>query len=141
MPIGIKALFSKKNSTCEGLAASPSILIRRPSNADQETPRTPALSDLGSSAISWNRYPLGRETVTPGRAKLTTQPKLSGAQRGGFFSQAGKFAPVGVRIPHLWSAASCFAPLGLVLIEDNFFKGSHSLPSSLVARPRPSLIC
>ena len=83
------------NSTCEGLGASrpPSILIRRrPSNAGRETPRTLTLSDLGSGAISWNsypgrdRYPLGRETVTPGRARLTTQPKLSGAQWGGFFS-------------------------------------------------------
>ena len=85
-----------------GASRPPSILIRRrPSNAGRETPRTPALSDLGSGAISWNRYPgrdrypLGRKTVTPGRARLTTQPKLSGAQRGGFFPTGGEIRPGG----------------------------------------------
>ena len=92
----------KKKLDLRGASRPPSILIRRrPSNAGRETPRTPALSDLGSGAISWNhypgrdRYPLGRETVTPGRARLTTQPKLSGAQRGGFFPTGGEIRPGG----------------------------------------------
>ena len=119
----VVSLINKKKLDLRGASHPPSILIRRrPSNAGRETPRTPALSDLGSGAISWNRYPgrdrypLGRETVMPGRARLTTQPKLSEAQRGGFFPQAGKFAPVGVRTPHLWSAVGCFAPLRLTTL-------------------------
>lgn len=128
----------KKKLDLRGASRPPSILIRRrPSNAGRETPRTPALSDLGSGAISWNRYPgrdrypLGRETVTPGRARLTTQPKLSGAQRGGFFPQAGKFAPVGVRTPHLWSAAGCFAPTGLTTLGSSV---NHSIYISIRCR-------
>ena len=86
----------KKKLNLRGASHPHSILKRRrPSNAGRETPRTPALSDLGSGAISWNRYPLGRETVTPGRARLTTQPKLSGAQRGGFFPTGGEIRPGG----------------------------------------------
>jgi len=93
---------TKKKLDLRGASRPLSILIRkRPSNAGRETPRTLALSDLGSGAISWNRYPgrdryrLGRETVMPGRARLTTQPKLSGAQRGGFFPTGGEIRPGG----------------------------------------------
>ena len=92
----------KKKLDLRGASRPPSILIRRrSSNAGREIPRTLAFSDLGSGAISWNRYPgrdrypLGRKTVTPGRARLTTQPKLSGAQRGGFFPTGGEIRPGG----------------------------------------------
>ena len=95
-------MFRLKKLDLRGASRPPSILIRRrPSNTGRETPRTPALSDLGSGAISWNRYPgrdhypLGWETVTPGRARLTTQPKLSGAQREGFFPISGEIRPGG----------------------------------------------
>ena len=90
--------LARKKLDLRGASRPPSILIR-PSNAGREIPRTPALSDLESGAISWNRYPgrdhypLGRETVTPGRARLTTQPKLSEAQRWGFFSHRRRNSP------------------------------------------------
>ena len=136
----------KKKLDLRGASHPPSILIRRrPSNAGRETPRTPALSDLGSGAISWNRYPgrdrypLGRETVTPGRARLTTQPKLSGAQRGVFFPTGGEIRPGGGSNPppvecrrllrttrannlrrlHCWSSCFCLELSLLIKLQNS----------------------
>jgi len=75
-----------------------------------------------------------RTTVTPGRV---AQPKPSGAQRGFFFPQAGKSAPVGVRTPYLRVPPVVPQPTGLTtfgkfskdLICIVYFVGQHFLES------------
>jgi len=88
-----------------------------------EKPPEPRLLSLELVPRSWDRYPTGRAqadntahwvwchvlgavTYRAG-PRLTTQPKSSRAQRGGFFPQAGKSAPVGGSNPPPAGAAGC----------------------------------
>ena len=78
---------------------------------DRENPPNPgSLLTLGLLTRYLGRDRNERTTVTPGRV---AQPKPSGAQRGVFFPQVGKSAPVGVRTPYLRVPPVVPQPTGL----------------------------
>ena len=115
----------KKKTRPGGGKTAPAAFNLRRGQVDpgRETPRTPAL-DLGSGATFLGPLPNGRAqadnsahwvwchvlgTVTHRAGpRLTTQPKSSRAQRGGFFfPQAGEIRPGGGSNPPPAGAAGC----------------------------------
>ena len=92
---------------------------------------------LGRSVTFMGRVP---SPTGPGRSHMgrvpspksrVAQPSSTEAQRGVFSHRRGKSAPVGVRTPHLWSTAGCFAPTGLTTLGSSV---NHSIYISIRCR-------
>ena len=119
-----------------------------------EKPPEPRLLILGLVPRSWDRYPTGRDqadhtahwvwrhvlgTVTHRAGpRLTTQPKSSRAQRGGFFfRRQGKSAPVGVRTPHLRVPLVAPRPTELTTLGISIGSSCSQIVESTISKTLP----